>query len=208
MSHLPTTCFSKLCMERKNNDSKSLGAINIDRRANGRKNIMKTIQSNRGTIALLFVQLSSRVRYLQRGLASCQYDLKYHTKIWHAWKGVWTSSQGENKEKIRLNRTYSSTYLQTMESLLKSIQCQANLPIGTTPKNPPQNSMARMKCFQCKFSHKPKLNCKDMALFLCILSGHFMDYLWEQPSYGKKWARGKGEFCFQITGLPKHCYRT
>jgi hypothetical protein len=67
-------------MERKNNDSKSLDAINIARRANGRKNMMKTIQSNQGTIALLFVQLSSRVHNLQRSLANCQYDLKYHTK--------------------------------------------------------------------------------------------------------------------------------
>lgn len=67
LSHLTTTCFSKLCMKRKNNDSKSMDAINIDRRANGQKNIMKTIQSNQGTIALLFVQLSSGVHYLQRG---------------------------------------------------------------------------------------------------------------------------------------------
>jgi hypothetical protein len=70
----------------------------------------------------------------------------------------------------------------------------SHLPIGTTPKNAPKNSMARMKCFQSKFSHKPKLNCKDMALSLCVLSRHFMKYPCEQPSYWKKMSHGRGEF--------------
>jgi hypothetical protein len=76
-------------MERKNNYSKSLDAINIDRRATGgRKNVMKTIQSNQGTIASLVCSAWFRSSLPTKRLAGCQYDMKYHMRFGNASKEV------------------------------------------------------------------------------------------------------------------------